>query len=93
MFGSAVWGDRHWTAENVVTNRTNTVQGEELLKNVYKWHDLGTKHYRFFFFPSGKGGSVFLQQELGIFSPGHLQSKGVGNVMPNFWRMHMSMIM
>lgn len=91
-FGSAVWWHRHWTAENIVTNRTNTVQAEEQLTNVYIWHDLWIKHHRFFL-PLGKGGSVFLQQELWNFSPGHLQSKGIGNVMLNCWRMHMSMIM
>lgn len=69
-----------------------TVQGEEQLTNVYKWHDFRIKHHRFFL-PLGKGGSVFLQQELWIFCPGHLQSEGIGNVMLNCWRMHMSMIM
>lgn len=71
MFGSAVRGHRHWTAENIITNRSNTVQGEEQPTNGYKWHDLGIKYHRFFL-PLGKGGSVFLQQELCIFTPGHL---------------------
>lgn len=56
---------------DIITNRSNTVQGEEQLKNGYKQHDLGIKHHRFFL-PLGKGGSVILQQELCIFTPGHL---------------------